>query len=135
MQQKLEQQRLEQQKLEQQKAKSIDLAAAREDLAELAEDKDTLLKLLKQVEGKVAAEISELAQTESEYRSSATKAEADAAAKKVEAGETEEAARQQDKEAGRLTDFATKYGEVADWLSAEAQAGKTKTASINTLLG
>ena len=71
---------------------SVDLASAREDLTGLAQNKDDLLKLLKQVKDKMAATITKLTETEAEYRSSATKAEADAAAMKIEASKSREAA-------------------------------------------
>ena len=71
---------------------SIDLASAREDFTGLSESKGDLLKLLKQVENKMAATITKLTETEAEYRSSATKAEADAAAMKIEASKSREAA-------------------------------------------
>ena len=114
---------------------SIDLASAREDLTGLVQNKDDQLKILKQVEDKMAAMITKLTETEADYRSSATKAQADAAAKKIEAGKSKEAASQQDTEAGKLTDVATKYTEVAEGLNAQAKDAQTKVASIKTLLG
>lgn len=66
----------------------------------------------------------EFGQTEREYRTSVSKVEFDANAKKAEAKKAKEISQELEKEAGRLTDLSTKFEEAAESLKTLAQANQ-----------